>query len=338
MRFVLALALYLLPFAAPAQTLPGQDAPAFRAAVSAWLDGDDLPALQALGDEARAGNTAAQILLARISEEWHLHRHVTDPLPRAERIALLKQPQGISGTSWLAAAQETSPLAAALVLRKQAFTSVTLPDGSKQAPEAMAAVAILLENGEQALATEVAFKLFDAVFLAEVLTLLDSYEDRLDPSVVDLRVRALLLLAEGSDTPAALRAEASALRDAQPDADRLALAQVFPTQVLNDPEAQNQLLLTAEAVTAWTPMRQLCEVSCPNSYETCLVAGAVSLGYGRRAPFASPLQSLIPDEAYWQSPRMRGDAARRMAEIPDAFNAATTLDQCFADTVSALAR
>lgn len=338
MRFVLALALFLLPFAAPAQTLPGQEAPAFQAALSAWLDGDDLPALQALGDEARAGNTAAQILLARISEEWHLHRHVTDPLPRAERIALLKQPQGISGTSWLAAAQAASPLATALILRKQAFTSLTLPDGSKQAPEAMAAVAILLEHGEQALATEVAFKLFDAVFLAEVLTLLDSYQDLLDPSVEDLRVRALLLLAEASDTPDALRAEAADLRASQSDADRLALGHVFPAQVVHDPAALTRLRLSAEDVTAWTPMRQLCEVSCPNSYETCLVAGAVSLGYGRRAPFASPLQSLIPDEAYWQSPRMRGDAARRMTEIPDAFNAATALDQCFADTVSALAQ
>lgn len=111
--------------AVQAAVIPGQDCPAFQTALQDWLDGKDMAALTQLAELARQDNRAAQIFLARVAEETHLHSHVTGTLPRAERVILLRQPGGLSGKSWLNAAQEDVPLAKALLLAKNIWKRQT---------------------------------------------------------------------------------------------------------------------------------------------------------------------------------------------------------------------
>lgn len=318
--------------------IAGEEGVLFQEARQAWLDGDDLVALRALGGLAGQGNTAAQILLARIAEETHMHRHVTGDMDRADRIALLRQPEGLSGVSWLEAARETSDLADALVQRNVAYSWGKDENGQAISPEATEAVRVLLDYGEVQLATEVAFKLADSVFLRETLTFLEDFGQKLSPVADILKARSMKLHAAASGAEDAMIEVADQIEDETSEATRLALGQIIPWQVSQDEGLQNLIIRQAELVGDWAPMRELCEISCPQSYETCLLAGATSLGYGRRFPFDSPLQSLVPNAEYWRSARIRGDSARRMTEIPQAFEAASAFDQCFAETVSALAQ
>lgn len=337
-RFVILIICVLAgPAMAERAEIPGEKSAAFAEARDVWLDGDDQTALNSLKDLAGEGNTAAQILLARIAEEPHMHRHVTGGMMREDRISLLRQFGGLSGTSWLQAAMSSSDLATALVLRNVAFSSV---DGDKgvTSPEAMAAVKVLLDYGEVQLATEVAFKLIDGVFMRETLALLDAYGAELDPINRVLRAGVLMALSASSDNPDDMQAEAARTLAGISPEEELALGRIYPWEIEEDEALRNLIIRYAELVPAWKPMRDLCETSCAATYDTCLLAGGTAIGYSRRFPFASPLQSFIPDDTYWQSARIRGDAARRMIEIAPAFEEAAKLDQCFAQTVAGLAQ
>jgi hypothetical protein len=313
--------------------IPGEDDAAFVEARSAWLDGDDHFALQKLGGLAADGNTAAQILLARIGEEPNMHRQVTRDLSRKDRIGLLRQEGGLSGTSWLEAAEGNSELARALVLRKVAFSSEDGGEGGLMAPEAMEAVRLLLQYNEVALATDVAFKLFDGGFLREIVSLLDEYGDELDRIA-----KILLYVAYTSLDPDFDLSENTHLVEGVEPEDIFALRHMHPQVLKENADLRKAVVLFAEMVQPWTPLREMCEVSCPNSYNTCLIAGVTSMGVARRYPFASPLDSLVPEEDYWRSARIRGDVARKLFEIQPDFKIGASFDQCFADTVTALAQ
>jgi len=332
------------PAWAEAPVISGQTDAGFIEARSAWLDGDDLVALNALKALSESGNTAAQILLSRIAEEPHMHRHVTGDMSRVARLDLLRQPGGISGVSWLEAAQAHSDLARALVESKANYTTDERADGTHFSPEADAGVATLLDYGETDLATEVVFKLYDGFFLRQTLDLITKYGDQLDPIVAPIRlattqsIAAIDVLGEDGALDGDLFAMFQSQRDAL--APELLLAGTHSTMsdIGHDADTQAFIKMHAEKVVSWGPLRELCEVSCPSTYSQCLLAGAASMTAGRKFPFASPVQSLISTEAYWDSPRMRGDAARRMYEVQSRFKTGASFDQCFADTVAGLAQ
>lgn len=338
-RFVLTVVMsFAASLAAADGPVAGADAPDFVQARDAWLDGDDLLALRALKTLAEGGNTAAQILLARIAEEPHMHRHVTGQMARADRIDLLRQPGGLSGTSWMNKAAVSSELASAMILAKARFTSVTREDGSVYSPEADAAVTVLLEHGERDLATEVVFKLFDGAYLRPTLDLIERH-DGLGSVVEPIRLsveQSLAAIEAGADSD--MFAFFAEQRQAIPPEDVLAGTHVRLADLTQDAEYQAFVMQNAEKVPSWTPLRDMCEVSCAPSYSTCLLAGVASMSAGRKLPFASPAQSLIPTQDYWSSARIRGDAARRMFEVSQLFEIGARFDQCFADTVRALAQ
>ena len=93
--------------------MKGQDAPRFQEALALWLAEDDETALPEFAALAAEGNRAAQVLLAHIDVAVPLQGPWLASLPRAERIALMRQPGGVSGKSWMAAAAVDTPLAAA---------------------------------------------------------------------------------------------------------------------------------------------------------------------------------------------------------------------------------
>lgn len=103
----------LTPITASAQPA-GHDTPAFQQALAAWLKDDDQTALPALAKLARADNRAAQVLLGRIATRpmgpWLVK------MDRKERMALLRAPGGLSGTSWLKVAAEAGDELAQLFL------------------------------------------------------------------------------------------------------------------------------------------------------------------------------------------------------------------------------
>lgn len=68
----------------------GADAAPFVEAVARWLDGPEHVALPLIAAEARAGNPAAQLLLALIDRTPSLQGPWLARLPRSERLALLR--------------------------------------------------------------------------------------------------------------------------------------------------------------------------------------------------------------------------------------------------------
>lgn len=112
MRVLVSIAL-LACLSVPVSALEGRDDPAYQAAAGVWLSGDDYKSLSLLGDLARSGNAAAQILLG-LAATRRLSENIIK-LPRKERIHLLRKPGGLSGKSWLkVAANIPVPLAFAL--------------------------------------------------------------------------------------------------------------------------------------------------------------------------------------------------------------------------------
>ena len=324
--------------------IDGETTQAFQDARAAWLDGDDLDSLKALKSLSENGNTAAQILFARIAEEPHMHRHLTNNLTRKDRNGFLRQPGGISGKSWLEAARENSDLALHIMGAKVAFTREQRSDGSWFSAEADSAVAGLLSFGETDMATEVAFKLYDGNFLPPALDLLTRYQADLDPITEPVRVSLetinAMFYSNGDQSVSAADAYSQLtdrLDEIAPEI-HLGAARMKIVQVIYDESRQAEIKQHAERVRAWRPLAQLCEASCPTTYSDCLLAGAISIGPTSRFPFASPLQSLIPTEDYWSSPRMRADTARRLVEVDLYFEFGAQFDQCFAETVTALAQ
>jgi hypothetical protein len=80
-------------------------------------------ALPLLAQLARAGNTAAQMLLAVIDKSPALQGPWLSALPREARVGMMRAPGGMSGVSWMRLAAASDPRAAAWV----AFWDVNAP-------------------------------------------------------------------------------------------------------------------------------------------------------------------------------------------------------------------
>lgn len=93
------LAILSLNLAARAE-VQGRDDPELQAAVGDWLAGNEADALPALAALAVAGNTAARLLLTQIDSFPALQGDWLAALPRADRIAVLRAPGGVSGQRW----------------------------------------------------------------------------------------------------------------------------------------------------------------------------------------------------------------------------------------------
>ncbi len=80
--------------------IAGQNDPELQAAVGDWLAGNEADALPVLSAQAASGNVAARLLLGQIDAFPALQGDWLSGLPRAERIALLRAPGGLSGKRW----------------------------------------------------------------------------------------------------------------------------------------------------------------------------------------------------------------------------------------------
>jgi len=290
----LCVLLWVAPPAVYAQTIPGDDRTEFGHAVTAWLSGeDDLAALAALSELSQGGNTAAQMLLARIGIDPVLHQHVTDPLDRSERIALLRQPGGLSGRSWMQAAAETSAIAQAFVESAQSRTRAQ-------------SIEPLLEAGE------------DAVVMRALQGLLAEGAPGLDRAVAVadmLPAEAKVLLDESLGyflPPDSYLLNDRPIRDRQPPEHALIWNPVMPWEWEENPETRQLVLDSVALIESHRPLYQFCETVCPTETPECAAAGAALLAGQQLFPFHSPVESVLPTETYWQSARITQDVRRRL--------------------------
>ena len=100
MRMVLIL-FFMLGLAVPARAEVVRNiSPAVQAAVGDWLAGREAAALGALATLAANGDPMARLWLAQIDSFAALQGDWLAALPRAQRIAVLRQPGGLSGRRW----------------------------------------------------------------------------------------------------------------------------------------------------------------------------------------------------------------------------------------------
>lgn len=109
--FLFIAAIFTNILTASGETISGSEEKNYQTALANWLSGKDEIALRAFSELARDENRAAQLFLAQVEANIWLHHHVTKKLSRKSRIALLRNPNGLSGRSWLYSAASDTPLA-----------------------------------------------------------------------------------------------------------------------------------------------------------------------------------------------------------------------------------
>lgn len=304
-----------------AEPIPGSEAPDYEAAVAAWLAGeDDLAVLTSLSELARAENAAAQMLLARIGELPHLVTHVTGNMPRAERIALLRSPGGLSGRSWMISAAQHVPLA-------QAFVDSTGQDTRVDS------LRILYEAGEVAAATRslpglLAYGTEDLVRAMQ------------DLDVMPDEARVLIAAAAATELYWASGERidiANPISDRRPPELALIWRPVTPREWQEDPATRELALAHSLNIASLAPLRAFCASECQGELGACMAAGASLLAVSAAPlPFASPSETLIPTETYWDSPRFDADLRRLLSGIadPEAQPGYVAMNACFMQAAS----
>lgn len=328
MKTVLACLFWIVTLAtmAVAQSpLKGSDAPALQNAVSLWLDGQDKDALDSMARLARADNRAAQILLAAIAETGKLHFHVTKDMPRKDRIALLRVPKGLSGKSWLTQAQEDEPLAVAL-------------QQSTRTGEKAPAVAALFELGEPTRALLAAQSMLLQGQGPQVVQILLALDDKLPDEASVLLAWALMQSSGIGNGRYVGSARTGSLSVDNPlyEVSQMAWTGIGPRPLMEDKAVRDQALRLHDKVDAWTPVRQFCETHCGETSAACTAVGVSLLSGGGPFPMRSPLESLISNETYWQSPRIEQDLARSALEARRYGAYFDSLDACFVDKMTSL--
>lgn len=98
---LMSILMMMVALALPARAeVAGQRDPELQAAVGDWLSGNEADALPALAALSAGGNVAARLLLGQIDSFPALQGEWLAGLSRADRIAVLRAPGGLSGQRW----------------------------------------------------------------------------------------------------------------------------------------------------------------------------------------------------------------------------------------------
>ncbi len=298
-----------------AQEIAGQSDPAFLAAVESWLQDDEAAALADLGGLAAGGNPAAQVLLGLIDKTPSLQGPYLSGISRAERLALIRAPGGMSGQNWMRLAAAEVPLAALWV----GLWSV----------EAEPGIVLQFIAAGEARAARVA-----------VLALMARYKP------------GLLGLGASPDYPAAMRFAMwdVAMRNsdlgtlaAQAQAEAAAFVPGDPQRAmagLADDEMARAAWVQSAAVAE--PVDGLCAALCPETADICAETAFAGLGGYRGLMVAgTPSEQLIAAERFAASPKGQSDLLRRiLLRIPVSGQAsllarASDGDACFGAALAA---
>jgi hypothetical protein len=299
-------------------------------AVAAWVAADDAAAMPALAGLAAAGDTRAMLFLGAIEPRPLVTAFMLD-LGRADRNALLRQPGGLSGKSWL----------------------IAIPAGDPQRPLADALLAAragdplpLLAAGQTGAAVQPLLRMFNEVpgrLSALVLTMPLSADLRagiwLDAiAAADSGGTAWSLLAariDAAEPAGSLARLIVAGRHNRPPSAEAAAGIILTRGLPLDPDwlagtrgidaatfaaglslAQAALMAAPEAAAH----RALC-APCPEISSCTLALWAGSGAYFGAVWPGTPLDAFVPPEVWQDSPRRQAEirhAAKQAPEIADA--------------------
>ncbi|MBN2759610.1 MAG: hypothetical protein JXQ79_03850 [Rhodobacteraceae bacterium] len=247
-------------------------------AIDLWLADQELDGLQGLALLAQQGDAQSQLLLGLIDKFAELQGAALVAMPRAERLALLRAPGGMSGRNWVHfAAQQGDAIAVA-------WTELWSMDAGLDTAKALAA-------------------LDEPRALAETLiTLVKRHESGFPAEVLaqDWYPQTLLMLSENR----VLRDEdAAKLHPGDPQ-------HRFGTKGAPEPEALHDWLVTSAVAR---PIRAVCAAQCPDQQQACTMALYKALGsYEGLLTHASPVNALIAEDRFVDSPRGQAALARRI--------------------------
>lgn len=252
-----ALCLYPIMALSEAPSLQGEDEANFKEAVQAWLNGEDLPALQSLSDQAQQGNTAAQILLASIASRSSFHAHVTSGMARKDRIALLRKPGGLSGKSWLTEAQNSEPLALALLQ-------------SARVGEKAPAIAALVEMGEPQTALLAAESMLRHGEADELVSVLQGLDEKLPKEADILLIWAAYQASQEADGE--YSGSAGIARTLSTDdtfrLSEFAWGHLSPRDVWENQEVRDAAIAASDKVRYWSTVRRFAKMCVPLTWIT----------------------------------------------------------------------
>ena len=263
---------------------------------------------------AGEGNRAAQVLLALTDAITPLQGPWLAGLPRAERIALMRQPGGLSGRSWMEAAAADTPLAAAWF---------ALWRGTDRDEIEIARAFAAMGEDRAVRETLIVMSLGDRRGIAALA------DDPIYPP--SLR---FLVWREWAGDPGAeprIAAEVAALPPGDPQ-----IAVVTGRQA----GAAERAAWLAEAAPA-APLRAFCDAACPGSRPACLDAAYAFHGSNPElGGFGSPAESLISSARWEVSPRGRAMVLRRTLPADPVLRAHTLAeiaerDACFGAALAA---
>ena len=272
MRILLTL-LTLLTLAAPLRAeVAGQRDPELQAAVGDWLSGNEADALPALAELAAGGNAAARLLLGQIDSFPTLQGDWLAGLPRADRIAVLRAPGGLSGIRWTRGLDDPVSQVWARLWDTGATAQVILDFARLDEPRAARFAALTLARRQR--------HGFSAV--AD------------DPAYPDsLRAYAL----------GEVRGDAGALDPADPQVAVLGIApdpQGFAAWAATAPEADALVALCADRCAD-----EPAAICLPAALQ------AVG-GFWGLMPLGSPVEALVPSDVFNRSPRGLSATLRHM--------------------------
>jgi len=271
---LLCLAVMLVPGALRAQTLEMRR----DAAIAAWLADDELTGLRGLADLAQQGDAQAQLFLGLIDRHAALQGPAVLGLSRAERIALLRAPGGLSGRNLVGVAAEQGHALA------RAWRSIAEVQGD--------------------LETAVQFaELGETRALAQALLSIAKRQEHgfaTDIMAQDWYPETLLFLSPNMTLTPERAAE---LHPGDPQHRYL--------NGVKPPKAALQNWL-AQAPAA-LHLRATCASVCPSEASQCVLALYHALGnYQALLTHGSPASSIVPDEELAASPRGQAALARRI--------------------------
>jgi hypothetical protein len=249
------------------------------AAIALWLADEDAAALPRLAELAAAGDDGARVLLSLIDRMPETHAPWLTALPRGERIALMRAPDG---RSWLDGAG--GDLAAAW----RALWSADTP------PETAFVFADLGEPRAARL-----------VLLAHAARQRGGFAELAGDPRYPPELR-FLAWAEMPDAPETAL-EIAALPPGDPQPGRLDAARV--------PEAQDLAGWLLSAGIA-APVARFCTEACPNTAGACALAVYDGIGgYRGLLGLGAPSESLIDAEAWAESVKGRRAIPRKLASL-----------------------
>ncbi|MGB0506785.1 MAG: hypothetical protein ACPGGK_11385 [Pikeienuella sp.] len=323
MRILFALVLLLTPLFATAQPADHDD-PRLQTAIQAWLADDDQTALPALAKLAAEGNTSAQILLGRLTNR-PMSRWLAD-MNRKDRNKLLRAPGGLSGKSWLkVAAEGGSNLASAFVESDNPRAGEADIIALAEAGELSAANYLLervrgmtgdflgwgvvVTNAENQGAI---YFPAHAVMNKEILTTKGTYRlksaiNQLDPDFTPSALYSVHKHYDLKDEPKLLTADELQKLLSR---DRLMKQQPRMSITLIGTDGKNAPA-TPLSNRATYSLIKLCTSECSGEIRACVETG-VKIAGGERAlaRLSSPIETLIPVDAYANSPRAIADLRR----------------------------